>query len=238
MSTPQRFGSSHLGSHHHLTVHTATSTSRSTPPPPTSQEWGEKNVLPRRLFLASYSLLNLILFWEVTPLAVPQRQIGPSAWMPRCSRSRLSRRHPLTQAFVRHANTDKGKALRGEAFTACLVANCLTSTGDPCITPCKGGFPVAENAILKDAGTGVWYPWAKGFGQLLNLNCAVMILPVVRSLVMWLHNATSVRPPWYLAWVPRILPLDKNIVFHKARRTMQKQRLAVISLAACSTKPP
>ena len=117
---------------------------------------------------------------------------------------------------MRHANTEKGKALRGEAFSACLVEGCLLANGNPCITPCKdGAIAMPANPVLQDAGTGAWYPWAKGFGQLLNLNCAVMILPVVRSLVMWLHNATSVRPPWYLAWVPKILPLDKNIVFHK-----------------------
>lgn len=52
---------------------------------------------------------------------------------------------------------------------------------------------------------------------MLNLNCAVMILPVVRSLVMFLHDATSFRAPWWLRWVPYMLPLDKNVVFHKVR---------------------
>ena len=142
----------------------------------------EKGVVPRRTFLAVYSLLNLILFWE---------------------------------AFVRHANTEKGKALRGEPFLGCSCCE-PTDLACGCVKPCAGGLEsVPENEKLREVGAGVWYPWAKGFGQLLNLNCMFMLLPVVRSLVMWLHNQMSVRPPWYLAWFPRQL-LDKNIVFHKA----------------------
>ena len=42
-----------------------------------------------------------------------------------------------------------------------------------------------------------------------------MILPVWRSGVRWLHDVSSVKGS-PLAFVPYILPLDKNIVFHKA----------------------
>ena len=64
-------------------------------------------------------------------------------------------------------------------------------------------------------GGGVAYPYAKGFGQLLNLNCAVMVLPVFRKGVRYLHDISSRKggPFW---WIPYVLPLDKNIVFHKA----------------------
>ena len=187
-------------------------------------EWAEKNVLPRRLFLASYSLLNLILFWEVctphtsTPTSRPashqdcrhgeRSSFRGTAQRVSCPFDTAPRHHrPHLQAFVRHGDSDKGRALRGEAFNACVVNDCTAANGGPCFAPCAGGsIAVPENAVLKEAGTGTWYPWAKGFGQLLNLNCAFMLLPVVRSLVMWLHNATSFRTPCFLAWVPYILP--------------------------------
>ena len=55
-------------------------------------------------------------------------------------------------------------------------------------------------------GGGSWFPVAKLFGQLLNLNCTVMILPVVRSLVMKLHNVSSFKgAPAYLRWIPFFL---------------------------------
>ncbi|KAL1514521.1 hypothetical protein AB1Y20_003619 [Prymnesium parvum] len=140
------------------------------------REWGEKNTLPRKIFLCMYFVVNVVLFWE---------------------------------AFVRHANSEKGKALRGEPFRFCLV--------DSLPYPCKSSNNTAPaNPILQDIMAGVWFPWAKGFGQMLNFNCAVMVLPVVRSLVMWLHNATSIRAPWFLAWIPAVMPLDKNVVLHKA----------------------
>ena len=97
------------------------------------------------------------------------------------------------EAYARHRHTPLGNTLRG-----------VTSPLAP------------ASPLLQQAHTGNWYPVAKGFGQLLNLNCAVMILPVVRSLIMWLHDVTSLHPPWFLRWIPYVLPLDKNIVFHKA----------------------
>ena len=112
------------------------------------------------------------------------------------------------EAANRHGTSEKGKALRGEVFMACGTAPCL-DPNDP------NAVEAPESPLLLNAQAGRWYPIAKGFGQLLNLNCAVMSLPVVRSLVMFLHDATSFRAPWWLRWVPYILPLDKNIVFHK-----------------------
>jgi len=94
------------------------------------------------------------------------------------------------EAYNRHRNGPIGEALRG-------------------IDP--------ANDLLQNVGGGLWFPVAKLFGQLLNLNCTVMILPVVRSLVMKLHNISSFKgAPAYLRWIPFVLPLDKNIVFHKA----------------------
>eukprot|EP00316_Scyphosphaera_apsteinii_P000366 CAMPEP_0119303326 /NCGR_PEP_ID=MMETSP1333-20130426/4778_1 /TAXON_ID=418940 /ORGANISM="Scyphosphaera apsteinii, Strain RCC1455" /LENGTH=1066 /DNA_ID=CAMNT_0007305975 /DNA_START=248 /DNA_END=3448 /DNA_ORIENTATION=- len=94
------------------------------------------------------------------------------------------------EAYNRHKNSVLGKALRG-------------------VEP--------ANELLQKVGAGQWFPFAKLFGQLLNLNCTVMVLPVVRGLVMRLHNITSFKgTPWFLKWIPFVLPLDKNVVFHKA----------------------
>lgn len=161
------------------------------------------NMLPRYVFLCLYSSLNLAL------------------WI---------------NAYSYHANTPKGRALRGEDYLACfhsrgIVTQPVNSSGGPVsgvpgtVTgqtrlPCPHAFAagqvlVAGSELLKQVGTGKWFPIAKAFGQLLNLNCAVMVLPVIRSAVMWLHDATSMHAPWYLKWVPYVLQLDKNVVFHK-----------------------
>jgi len=115
------------------------------------------------------------------------------------------------EAYVRHANSEKGKALRGEAFLGCGTPTAPCASADD-----PAGVLVPANELMLLVGTGFWYPIAKGFGQLLNLNCTVMILPVVRSLFRWLHDVTSTNPAWYVAWIPYVIPLDKNIVFHKA----------------------
>jgi ferredoxin-NADP reductase len=54
-------------------------------------------------------------------------------------------------------------------------------------------------------------PFAKVFGTLLNLNSALLVLPVARTLVRAVNNITC-GPTWSLA---HVLPLRKNITFHK-----------------------
>ena len=99
------------------------------------------------------------------------------------------------------------QALRGAPFKLC--------GSSPCSNPNdSNAVEVGANSLLQSVGAGDAYPFAKGFGQLLNLNCAVMILPVFRKGVRYLHDISSQKggPFW---WIPKILPLDKNIVFHK-----------------------
>ena len=149
----------------------------------------ERDRLPRLVFLTWYTLLNVA--------------IG-------------------VHAFYRHGMSEKGKALRGDAFLACITEDAVrpvavtASTSDSCP---DGSDPVQipDNEILQENGFG-WagYPVAKMFGQLLNLNCAVFMVPVIRSLVCWLHNLTSITAPRHMQWIRFVLPLDKNIVFHKA----------------------
>ena len=79
--------------------------------------------------------------------------------------------------------------------------------------------PAAYHATTP-AATTAFFPIAKGFGQTLNFNCTAMLLPVTRFLVAFLHSRTAARGanrlPILLRWVPHVLPLDKNIVAHKA----------------------
>jgi len=59
-----------------------------------------------------------------------------------------------------------------------------------------------------------WYPAAKGFGQLLNLNCMLLILPVVRSAAASVQGASARLPNWAGAFITRVLPLDLGIKAH------------------------
>eukprot|EP00762_Andalucia_godoyi_P000504 ANDGO_05279.mRNA.1 Superoxide-generating NADPH oxidase heavy chain subunit A len=55
---------------------------------------------------------------------------------------------------------------------------------------------------------GKKYSWvivARGFGQLLNFNCMLVIVPVLRSIITWMRKTR----------LANFLPLDKNIVFHR-----------------------
>ena len=68
-------------------------------------------------------------------------------------------------------------------------------------------------------------PWAKAFGGLLNLNCALLLLPVIRMLLRKLNNygesfATVQHSNDLLGRLcarplTRYIPLQKNIEFHK-----------------------
>ena len=87
-------------------------------------------------------------------------------------------------AYVHHEASPKGRALRGESFLACRSGG----DGSGALLPCARaddpeGVTVDSSPLLLLRGTGHWFPVAKGFGQLLNLNCALLLLPVVRSLV-------------------------------------------------------
>lgn len=68
-------------------------------------------------------------------------------------------------------------------------------------------------------------PLAKGAGVCLNLNCALLLLPVVRMLIKKLHNYGSsfsskqqgndILNRFFAHPLTRYLPLQKNIEFHK-----------------------
>eukprot|EP00750_Incisomonas_marina_P021488 INCI4459.1.p1 GENE.INCI4459.1~~INCI4459.1.p1 ORF type:complete len:903 (-),score=151.28 INCI4459.1:608-3316(-) len=56
-----------------------------------------------------------------------------------------------------------------------------------------------------------WLAVAKGFGQLLNFNCSLLILPVARSFLQFLNNKVVSLKTDCAKWVP----LQQNIEFHK-----------------------
>ncbi len=63
-----------------------------------------------------------------------------------------------------------------------------------------------------------WGPWAKGFGSLLDLNCAIIVLPVSRTLLRMLYNRSTADQGCFARTLRAILvyiPLDQNILFHK-----------------------
>src|SRR5690606_31852341 len=63
-----------------------------------------------------------------------------------------------------------------------------------------------------------WAPLAKGFGALLDLNCAVILLPVLRTLLRYLYNRSTQDQGLisrFLRGILYFIPLDENLKFHK-----------------------
>jgi len=63
-----------------------------------------------------------------------------------------------------------------------------------------------------------WTPWAKGFGALLDLNCALIFLPVSRTIIRWLYNRSTEDQGFFATLLRGFLyfiPLDENLKFHK-----------------------
>lgn len=68
---------------------------------------------------------------------------------------------------------------------------------------------------VNEAGTIIvlshWYTVAKMFGQLLNFNCALLLLPIARSFLLFLSNRIISSRHTCAANVP----MQHNIKFHK-----------------------
>jgi hypothetical protein len=68
-------------------------------------------------------------------------------------------------------------------------------------------------------------PWAKGFGNLLNLNCSLILLPVIRLFIRNINNAgesftvggdrSTLVAKFCAHPITRYIPLSKNLEFHK-----------------------
>lgn len=61
--------------------------------------------------------------------------------------------------------------------------------------------------------------FAKLFGNLLNLNCAFIALPVSRTLIRWIYNRSTRKDgtcsTMFFQAITRFFPVDNNIAFHK-----------------------
>lgn len=62
-----------------------------------------------------------------------------------------------------------------------------------------------SNLFRKDNTVPIWFPLAKTGGAILNLNCSLILLPVLRNFISWLR----------LTPLSSHIPLDSNIGFHK-----------------------
>ena len=61
-------------------------------------------------------------------------------------------------------------------------------------------------------------PWAKGFGGLLDLNCALIVLPVCRTILRWLYSRSTQDQSFVsrgLRAALVLMPIDHNLSFHK-----------------------
>jgi len=85
-------------------------------------------------------------------------------------------------------------------------------------------FQVSLRNTGEDAATGAdalilseWYPMAKMFGNLLDINCAFILFPVCRSFISQLYNiSTDQRGSAKVCnFVLSFMPLDKALQFHK-----------------------
>ena len=61
-------------------------------------------------------------------------------------------------------------------------------------------------------------PLAKAFGNFLDFNCAIIVVPVLRTMIRWLYKASTANEGCFAKFLRGILffvPLDKNLSFHK-----------------------
>ena len=76
----------------------------------------------------------------------------------------------------------------------------------------------ANGTITHDMVLSYWITPAKAFGLLLDLNCALILLPVCRTLIKWLYEQSTVDQRWttkLLRFALQIVPLDFALHFHK-----------------------
>mgnify|MGYP003385496747 CR=1 FL=1 len=93
--------------------------------------------------------------------------------------------------------------------------------GDSCSSAeCELNRFVIKTGPISDYG-----PWAKSAGACLNLDCALVLLPVIKMILSKLNNAgvnasrysksSNVITQFFNRPITRYIPLQKNIEFHK-----------------------
>lgn len=75
-----------------------------------------------------------------------------------------------------------------------------------------------NSTLAPDARLSGWGPFAKGFGNLLDLNCALIVLPVCRTMLRWLYNTSTADQSCcsrFWARIMEAIPLDRALSFHR-----------------------
>lgn len=75
-----------------------------------------------------------------------------------------------------------------------------------------------NNALPAPARLSAWGPYAKGFGAMLDLNCSLVVVPVLRTILRTLYNRSTADQGCvakFLRFLLSFMPLDRNIAFHK-----------------------
>ncbi len=76
----------------------------------------------------------------------------------------------------------------------------------------EGSVGTIDRCLLEFGAISDWAPLAKGFGAMLNLNCALILLPVIRNLLKRLNKLTEDSPKYSII---KYIPLGDNVATHK-----------------------
>jgi hypothetical protein len=93
-------------------------------------------------------------------------------------------------------------------------------------TLCDDDTCALNKVIVTKGGISSWGPYAKACGMCLNFNCSLIVYPVVKILLRRLNNIgvsfnnnktanPTVFAKFFAKPVTRLIPLSKNIDFHK-----------------------
>lgn len=99
----------------------------------------------------------------------------------------------------------------GLGITLAIVWNKVVDGMPAAFDTCRLEDPVNADKCVKPLSK--WAPWAKVCGGLLNLNCALLLLPVLRGLIKLLNNIRCGSGD--AAALATYVPLRKNILLHK-----------------------
>jgi hypothetical protein len=90
---------------------------------------------------------------------------------------------------------------------------------------CSSDECVLNRFVIKTGPISDYGPWAKSAGGCLNLDCALVLLPVIKMILSKLNNAgvnasrysksSNIITQFFNRPITRYIPLQKNIEFHK-----------------------
>lgn len=90
---------------------------------------------------------------------------------------------------------------------------------------CDSAKCAYNRQLVKSGPMSDWAPWAKASGACLNLDCSLLLLPVIKMILRRLNNSgeslasaqnsTDCFSKFLARPITRYLPIQKNIEFHK-----------------------